>query len=155
VSGSGSSSPATTGTTSSSGGGGGSLNPYATPSASLSATGNASIKTIAGALARNAGWVKFFAILSIIGGALNCITIIYAVFGWMPIWLGVILLKAANLVEEAEASGSEAALTEALERLGRYFKLSGIFAIVAFILVIVFMIIFFAIGAAQGFDSSY
>ncbi len=83
--------------------------------------------------------------LSIILGALYCITLIYAVFGWVFIWLGIILLKATSMAEDAAGSGNEAALQECLERMGKFFKVAGIFSIVMIILTIVFMIVYFGV----------
>lgn len=148
-----SSAPAPTGTSTSSSG---SINPYAAPNASLTGGGNATVQSLAGALTKNAGWIKFFAILMIIGGAINCITIIYAIIGWLPIWLGVILMKAVSLAQDAESSGSENTFREALEKLGQYFKISGIMTIIFFALGIIAFIIIMATGiASQGFEGSY
>ena len=35
------------------------------------------------------GWIKFLSVMFIINGAFQCLSIIGAVIGWIPIWIGV------------------------------------------------------------------
>ncbi|MEM0970312.1 MAG: DUF5362 family protein [Verrucomicrobiota bacterium] len=96
--------------------------------------------------------MKFVAIMMIISGALSIPV------GALYIWLGVILLSVANLATEAQTSGSERAFTEALEKIGSFFKISGITAIVGICLMIVFIAIYAVViavaissGGGEGF----
>lgn len=132
------------------GGSGTGLNPYAAPSSTLTPD-NSTVRAIAGVLASNAAWIKFLAILNIISGAISCITIIGAIVGWLPIWLGVILLKAANSAREAESTGSQTELTEALQKVGLYFKINGILIVI----MLAFYAIVFILSIAAGGFASY
>ncbi len=109
------------------------------------------IRDLASFIGARAGWIKFFAIVNIINGVLACLTVVGAVVGWLPIWLGVILLKVANLSVSAQYSGSQEELEEALDRAGFYFKLQGILIFV----VLVFMAINIAVLFVSGFASMF
>lgn len=73
-----------------------------------------------------AGWMKLIGILSIVQGVLMVFTIIGILFAWLPIWMGVLLLKASDKSSAAVATGSEDAAVEANESLRTMFKVYGI-----------------------------
>ena len=91
------------------------------------------IRDLAAFLGVNAGWMKFLGVMGIIAGILNCLTVVGALVGWLPIWLGVILMRAANAVTAAQISGNIADMEESLDRVGFYFKLQGILILVGLI----------------------
>jgi hypothetical protein len=109
------------------------------------------IKRLAVILTEAGGWMKFLAILSFLSGA-------GMVFGpgivicWLPIWLGVVLWKAAAKAQEAAFTGSEADMIGALDQLRFYFKLTAIYRIIMFVVMIVFIIVFF--GMIMAFVGS-
>lgn len=103
------------------------------------------VQHLAGILNAHAGWIKFFAILMIISGAIQCLTIVYAIIGWFPIWMGVLLMGATSRLEQANL-GNQQALEEAIEKIGRFFKISGIFAIVSFVFVALIFVVMMLLG---------
>ncbi len=133
-----------------------SLNPYSAPASATSpgaATGSGNIRQFAAILAENAGWAKLLGVVFMIAGIIYCLTIIGAVVGWVPIWLGLILMRVARLAKDAEASGSPHSFTECLESIGRYFKIMGILTLIGIVInviAMVFYIIAFAAAAASG-----
>ena len=86
------------------------------------------------------GWIKFLGITAIIAGGLYVLSIIGIVIAWLPIWIGVILLRVANGSKEV-AEGKIESLGEMLGSLKTFFVLSGILTIIS----IVFSIIWFMI----------
>lgn len=109
------------------------------------------IRDLASFLGAHAGWMKFYAVISIIGGVILCLTVVGAIVGWLPIWLGVILLKAANLSVTAQYSGYQEELEEALDRAGFFFKVQGITILVIIIFYAVLFAALFFTGLAASF----
>ncbi|MCB1237432.1 MAG: DUF4339 domain-containing protein [Verrucomicrobiae bacterium] len=99
------------------------------------------VKDMASYITANRGWLKFVGIMSIIGGSLLCLSVIYALVGWLPIWLGVTLLKCVTAADLAESTGSADELGEALYRLNFYFKLKGITLLIGLIVSVVSVIV--------------
>jgi hypothetical protein len=89
------------------------------------------IKEISAPLYEVKGWLKFLGVLSIVYGALMVLTIWGIIICWLPIWMGVILLKAGTSVDVAYQSGDKAQLMTSLGKLKTYFTVAGIAAIVA------------------------
>ena len=56
---------------------------------------------------------------------------------WLPIWLALLLRQAAHAARLAVHAGGEAKLTEALESVGLYFKISGVLALISLVLTII------------------
>src|SRR5690606_20838927 len=61
-------------------------------------------------------WMKLLAVMMIITGALQVLTIIGILWAWLPIWLGVLLFQSASAAEQASASGDVALATRATDR---------------------------------------
>jgi hypothetical protein len=76
-------------------------------------------------------WMKLLAVVWIIGGVLQALTIIGILVAWLPIWLGVLLFQAASAAERAAASGDTAAAIEASNRLRVFFMIQGILMLIA------------------------
>jgi Family of unknown function (DUF5362) len=89
------------------------------------------VKEIAAPLYEAKGWLKFLGVLAIVYGALMVLTIWGIIICWLPIWMGLILLKAGKSVEAAHQSGDKAQLLMSLGKLKTYFTIAGIAAIVA------------------------
>ena len=90
-------------------------------------------------LASGRGWIKFLGILSIIGGVFTCLSIIGILWGWLPIWLGVLLFQSASGMEQAAISGDSATFAHAQNKLRLYFVIQGVMIIIAFALAILFL----------------
>jgi len=116
------------------------INPYRAPVSSRSGTSSGNIRALAAVLAQNGGWIKFFGVLVIAGGVFSL------PIGAFWIWMGVLLFQVAAQAEEAKLSGSERALTDALEKMGLFFKATAIFLIVTLILMLLFFAALFVFG---------
>jgi len=110
------------------------------------------VRRLAGTLARASGWMKFVAVLAIVGGALYVLTIVGIVVAWIPIWLGVLLWQAADAASRAEADADPVLLERALDRLRLLFTVYGVIALVGIILAVlavVLMIVGFLGGMSE------
>lgn len=100
-----------------------------------------SLKRACSIAAKSAGWMKLLGVLSIIQGVFAVFTIWGILIAWLPIWLGVILFRAAN-----EAEMSAAGLTNHLEsylsRLNRYFLIQGIMALLMIVVALIMAFVF-------------
>ena len=88
------------------------------------------------------GWMKLVGIMSIIGGALQVLTIIGIIVAWLPIWTGVLLFQSASAIEQAYLGGSQDAMTRSLSKLKTYFIIMGILTLIA----VIAMILAFSLG---------
>ena len=77
------------------------------------------------------GWMKFIGIMTIIGGALNALSIVGILWAWIPIWLGVVLTQAGSKAGEYADKGDTASLEAMTGKLKSYFMLCGILMIVS------------------------
>ncbi len=92
------------------------------------------------------GWLKLVGVLSIVHGILLAITLVGLLVCWLPIWMGVLLLKAAGAVEVAQISGDKLQLIEAQNRLKTYFTICGVLVLIS----LVALTVFFVMGLAGG-----
>ena len=86
--------------------------------------------------ADSAGWMKFLGVVSIIQGVFAVFTIWGILIAWLPIWLGVILFRAANEAEMATA-GLTDHLEAYLKRLNRFFLIQGILMLLMIVILLV------------------
>ena len=86
------------------------------------------------------GWITFLGVMFIIYGAFQCLSIIGAVIGWIPIWIGIKLNRTADLITQSRESSNDSIAMAATEELGSALKILGIFCLVSLI-VIVLMIL--------------
>jgi len=100
------------------------------------------------------GWMKFVGILTIIGGCLQAISIVGLVIAWLPIWMGVILVKAGSRAGEYADKGDMASLEGMTGQLKTYFTISGIMIIVSFAVSIIAVIAWAVLLASGVFSSS-
>jgi hypothetical protein len=78
-----------------------------------------------------AGWMKFLAILMLIGAVLDCFKSWWALaVMWFPIWSALLLSSSARAAVVAYHSGDEQALRTALARIRTYFKLTGMVTLI-------------------------
>ncbi len=104
------------------------------------------VKDLASYLSANRFWIKFFGIMLIISGAVQCLTIVGLLIAWLPIWSGMLLLKAADSSLMAENTGTVETIEDALYRIGLFFKINGILVMAATILYLAVVIGFFVFG---------
>jgi hypothetical protein len=102
------------------------------------ATNNPAIANVMRPLHDAAGWMKLIGTLGIIYGILIALTIIGLVVAWLPIWMGVLLRRAADESRAAAAAGDEARAIEATRSLGTIFKVQGVIVLIG--------LIFWAVG---------
>jgi len=100
-----------------------------------------------------AGWMKFMGIMTIIGGGLQALSIVGIVIAWLPIWMGVVLVRAGSKAGEYADKGDSASLEGLTGQLKTYFTISGIMMIVSFAVMLIGGIIS-AILIAGGMLSS-
>jgi hypothetical protein len=89
------------------------------------------VREISQPLANAASWMKFIGIMSIAYGVLMIFSIIGIIFAWLPIWLGVLLLRSAKGAQRAYASGMDGPIKESLRNLNSYFTINGVLIVIA------------------------
>lgn len=90
--------------------------------------------TIMAPLVRGSLWIKLLAVMLILGGALQALSIIGILWAWVPIWLGVLLFQAIGAAEQAAATGDADAAVRANDRLRLFFMIQGLLMLVALLL---------------------
>ncbi len=91
------------------------------------------VREVSGTLFEANGWMKFLGVLMIVFGVICALTIIGIIICWLPIWVGVLLMKAAKATENAQATGNKQELLTALTKLKTYFMINGIVALISLI----------------------
>ncbi len=102
-------------------------------------------------LEQSAGWIKFLGVLQLIYGILTAITLV----GILWIWLGLVLIKAANNLRMAK-QGDEEALVEASSNLSTFFTVWGIVGLIGIIVAVVVLVVWLIFAGAMissGFSS--
>jgi hypothetical protein len=84
------------------------------------------IRSASSPLAEAAGWMKFLGILSIIAGAFQMLSLVGILWGWLPLWMGILLYQSASSVESARLTGDYQALASAMSNLKTYFIINGV-----------------------------
>ncbi len=108
--------------------------PAATPSEQL-------VKQLCNNVAKSATWMKLLGVLNIINGVFLAVSIFGILICWLPIWVGVILFKAAGNAEAA-SSGEPGRLLEYVQKMNRFFLISGIVALFWLIIALIFFFVF-------------
>ena len=96
------------------------------------------------------GWMNF------IIGILYCLTIFGAVIGWLFIWMGWLVKGAGEAVTIGIETGDSQQLRLANERLGTFFKIMGVLAIIGLVMIGLYLlfailgIILMIVGAAAA-----
>lgn len=102
------------------------------------------VKELSEKAAGSSGWMKFLGVLMVIYGVFLIFSIWGILICWLPIWLGILLFRAAGDAELA-SRGAPKQLLEYVRRLNRYFMIQGILALIG---VIVFLVAVFVVGLA-------
>ena len=95
--------------------------------------GETSVRELSSPLYDCKGWMRLVGVMSIIGGALQVLTIVGIVFAWLPIWMGVLLIQAAGRIEDAHLRESDLDFYEGLCKLKVYFVITGVLTLVGLI----------------------
>lgn len=93
------------------------------------------------------GWVKLLGILNIISGVLACLTLVGILWGWLPLWQGILLFNAGKQTEQAWTGEDPERLREALRQLKTYFVLSGVSMLATLALTVLAFIAILGLGA--------
>jgi hypothetical protein len=73
---------------------------------------------------------------------------------WLPIWLGVLLVKSSNNTRSAYLRGDKYALIASLRNVGSYFTIYGVLTLIGLIFSVIAIIILLATGVFfDQFDS--
>jgi hypothetical protein len=105
------------------------------------------IRSISSPLAEGAGWMKFLGILSIIGGASQMLSLVGILWGWLPLWMGILLYQAANSAETARLSGDPYALASALKNVKTYFMINGILTLLGMLFACIMLCVMLVLPA--------
>jgi hypothetical protein len=89
-------------------------------------------------LARAGGWITFAGVLLILNGGALIMSIVGAVIGWLPLWMGILLTQAPARYREGVRLGDVELMREGSEKLRLVAKLWGIATIVSFCVIIFF-----------------
>jgi len=92
------------------------------------------------------GWIKFLGVLLIIYGVVSALTIVGILIAWLPIWLGVLLLRAAKNTNSAYYQGNKSAVLAALNNVGSFLTVYGVVALIGILFFVAFFIFIIATG---------
>lgn len=95
------------------------------------------IKELSFPLFKAKGWLKLVGVMSIIYGVLTIFSVVGIIICWLPIWMGVLLFKAGNKIEEARAMGDKYQLLESLDKLKTYFVITGVLTLIGIIVFVI------------------
>jgi hypothetical protein len=98
------------------------------------------------------GWIKFLGILMIIYGALVALSIVGIIIAWLPIWLGILLVKTADSVQQAHLAGDKTAMLKAQNSLSTYFTIYGVLALIGIALTVLIVIVFMSTDMMYHFQ---
>ncbi len=108
-------------------------NPFQSPTAMHNdpvVAGGVDFRAVIEPLAHRRGWLVFFAVINFIYGGLAAISIVGLVVAWLPIWIGVLLIKSSNAFRDAMESGDAERGRAALASLSTILLISGIMTII-------------------------
>ena len=129
---------------------------YSSPSSNLGqnfANANNQLGGIFAPLADKVFYMRIAAWGLIIMGALYCITIIYAIIGWLPLWMGILLRNATIAIEDGQKSGNAQDFHKATKNLGTFFTILGVVTMIYMVLIaaaLLFLVIFLIVGLANA-----
>ena len=103
------------------------------------------VKEITHPLYQAKGWMQLLGVVMIIEGILVALTIVGIVVAWLPIWLGVLLFKAAGAADSAMFTGDKNRLIESLGNVKTFFIINGVMML---LMVALFGAVFFLGGMA-------
>ncbi|MBP1308897.1 hypothetical protein JOD82_001917 [Paenibacillus sp. 1182] len=100
-------------------------------------------------------WCRFLGYVTIASGIVSIFAgfvpfILPALLGVIPIVLGVFLLRAAKMASEFLRNSTEQSMESMLEYLAKYFKLQGIYTMVALAVCVTVFIVFAVFSILAG-----
>ncbi len=96
---------------------------------------DAFVKEVSVPLYQAKGWMKLLGVVMIVQGVIAAISLVGIIICWLPIWLGVLLFKAAGAIEGAQLSGNKQLLIESLNKLKTYFLINGVLMLIVLVFV--------------------
>ena len=102
------------------------------------------------------GWLKLIGWVYIVLGVLQCLTIVYAIVGWLPIWVGVLCNKASSNLEAGYQNRNSAQLQEATSNIATIIKIIGVVTMIYLVMAaiaIVFLVILLIGGGIAGLSA--
>jgi hypothetical protein len=103
---------------------------------------NLQIKQLIDPLYQAKGWLKLLGILTIVSGALSVLSLWGILMAWLPIWMGILLLKAGRSIEAAQVTGDKIEFIECLNKLKVFFTIQGVMMLVVVIITLVGLMVF-------------
>ncbi|HSJ71065.1 MAG TPA: DUF5362 family protein [Acidimicrobiia bacterium] len=113
-------------------------------------TNNPAVSNVMRPLQDAAGWMKLVGTLGIIYGVLLAITIVGLIIAWLPIWMGILLNRAADDARAAAMAGDEARAISATNSLGTIFKVYGVIVLIGILFAVVAIIFSVAVVVGGG-----
>lgn len=114
-----------------------SQNPYSSPvdsmggsAPSFGPSANDSLFQGTRPLLESAGWLKLLGWVNIIIGGFYCITIIGAIIGWLPLWIGFLLKNAGERMANGHASQNPRPIYQSCKDLKTVFTIMGILMLI-------------------------
>ena len=104
------------------------------------------VKEVSYPLFSSKGWIKLLGVLMLVYCILAALTIVGLLIAWLPIWLGVMLLRVSSGVESAQINGNKESLLKAMNNLSTFFTIYGVLALVGIVLWVLVLVVFFATG---------
>lgn len=100
----------------------------------------AGLESVTEPLYRSKGWMKFIGVLCIIMGVMYGMTIAGLIVAWLPLWIGIVLLRAARQIQLAHDTQDTTALSLGLENIRKFFKITGVCFLLSLILGLIVVI---------------
>ena len=100
------------------------------------------LKQLADPLYRAKGWLKLLGVLGIVYGALTVLSGWGILIAWLPIWMGILLLKAGRTIETAQSRGDKEQFLACLNKLKLFFTIQGVLILISLILTLVGLLVF-------------
>lgn len=104
-------------------------------------TNNPAVANVMRPLQEAAGWMKLVGTLGIIYGVLLALTIVGLLIAWLPIWMGILLNRAADDSRAAAMAGDEARAIAATDNLRTVFKVYGVIVLIGLLFALVGVIL--------------
>lgn len=104
------------------------------------------VREISFNLSRATGWMKFLGATMIIYGGMIALSIVGIVIAWLPIWMGLLLIKAAQKAKTATNTGNKLLLNSALQNINNYFTISGILLILGLLVSVLVLLLMVLTG---------
>lgn len=100
------------------------------------------LKDLAAPLFRAKRWIKLFGWMMIGNGILTIFSGWGILICWLPIWMGILLLKAGKAMDLAGRNGDRNQFILAQEKLKTFFTVNGILLLVGIVLTTILMLVF-------------